>query len=871
MITKHKPTTLATPPVQRGTGNSAQHRLPGSFFLELIESMKPARQPTTLKSAAVIIGIDNYAFKPLSSAVNDAREFQSTLLELGLVEQKDITLIVAPQGGTRDDASFDTIHEALLPFYEDPDRCERLFFFFAGHGISSYTDEAHNVIRPALLAQDVRDLARDGRRILDFLELRNLLRGSGPSDQLFFIDACRDMKYSELPKIGTLGWGRRRPDQDRDKLIPPADNAQATLYAVAPLGEAVGVVDGQGVMTSHLLAALKSERLAVNYNVTTDNWQIDIQSLAEYVRNQVEETVKDISRSARIYMLPQLDAPHPPVAPLLTWVDPPIAPLTVHITPDQAAGQTEVKVILRGEVLSAQGLPPRKNHDILLLRPQQYRLQASNPTGVVSPESQTVDVRRQSELTLQVQAGAKSPMPDSQLPSMPVGGAPARPEVTMQSCSTCGTLGRISATAQEYHTRIEVTGRESPFVKRSALGTLEEDLPSGPYWISFRLGDQPFSQGDIYLLPGQEAVVRPAIAFTPLVSEALGLSTTLPRTVQLSETLGDLQAGLRDLMLPMIALKPFDQSDEYFGHFYDLVDKAPPNSTGEPWLSIVLAVDGNEWAENPAEVLESVRLHVYDDFGRSGRRLVPLRRLRRKDLAGYSASGMGLERVRLGLLPARSSSFRLVMKSEQFGDFELALCAGAQRVTVVTLTLQPDGRLFISQSLMRYPGKYQLYLDRGEPYGDDSMSRLVQQVQLAQDLYRRGDLAEAGWDLLNSIAYTKWIELSASCLTFYAWQERLQRENHDNPLAREQWLTIANNLNKYFGDLPDPQIIYGQAYPDQAAPIYTRLLESNQVPILAESTRRLARFAEENHYPHSAVVRWARRIPASEMWTAIGD
>jgi hypothetical protein len=663
--------------------------------------------------------------------------------------------------------------------------------------------------------------------------------------------------------VGRLGWGRR------DEL-PPANNSQATLYAVAPLGKAQAALGGQGVMTSHLLTALRSNLLAVQYDEVGDNWQISMRSLADYVIEQVSLAVRDQPLWKQIYMLPELHAPDPQVSALRSWASPPQVPLTVHIAPDRAADRTKVEVFLRGEKLSAHSLPPRRNHETLHLRPQHYHFQASSEVGVITPEKQTVDVRRQSKIEFQVKKvitlgrpGGSTRRPVSE------SGGPAYPEITLQSCPECGGLGRISARALEYHTRVEVAGLESPFTKHTELYSLKEDLPSGPYRISFRLGDQIFSQGDVYLMPGQEAVVKPGISYTPLVGEVLGVHEHLPETVQISESLGDLQAGLRDIILPMVGLKPFDQNDQFFGRFGDLVDKAPPNRTGKPWLSVVVAVDGNEWPVDPLEVLESVQLVVYNTFGRSKPRSVPLQPLLKADLYGYQSSGLGLERVRLGLIATRSNSFRLVMKSDWFGDFEFALAAGAQRVTVLTLTLQPDGELLISQSLMRYPGKDQLYINRGEPPGDTSMSRLVKHVQLTQDLYRRGDLAEAGWDLLDEIAYTKWFELSASCLAFYAWQERIQREGQENSQEREKLFIIANNLYRYFGELPDPQVIYGQAYPEQATAIYTRLLESNQVPILAESSRLLERFAIEHGFTQAALTRWARRIPVGQIWTVI--
>jgi hypothetical protein len=55
-----------------------------------------------MTSAAVIIGIDGYAAQPLTSAVNDASDSRSTVLELRLVSDLDITLLTWPLGPLSD-------------------------------------------------------------------------------------------------------------------------------------------------------------------------------------------------------------------------------------------------------------------------------------------------------------------------------------------------------------------------------------------------------------------------------------------------------------------------------------------------------------------------------------------------------------------------------------------------------------------------------------------------------------------------------------------------------------------------------------------------------------------------------------------------
>jgi hypothetical protein len=49
-------------------------------------------------TAAVVIGIDDYATQPLTSAVNDAHALSDALVAVDLVEAKDVLLLTAPPG-----------------------------------------------------------------------------------------------------------------------------------------------------------------------------------------------------------------------------------------------------------------------------------------------------------------------------------------------------------------------------------------------------------------------------------------------------------------------------------------------------------------------------------------------------------------------------------------------------------------------------------------------------------------------------------------------------------------------------------------------------------------------------------------------------
>jgi hypothetical protein len=160
-----------------------------------------------------------------------------------------------------------------------------------------------------------------------------------------------------------------------------------------------------------------------------------------------------------------------------------------------------------------------------------------------------------------------------------------------------------------------------------------------------------------------------------------------------------------------------------------------------------------------------------------------------------------------------------------------------------------------------------MYEDELSPH--ISPARTLREIQLGQRLYRSGELLKAP-DLhtLQMAAYAKWTDPVISCMSYYAWEKRLETGSRsERHSAKRQMNIMARNLKHYFGDLADSRVIFGQFYEKQRQEIYQDLLAKDQVPILAESARRLASFALENGWPQAGVVRLARRIPAGEIWT----
>jgi uncharacterized caspase-like protein len=828
-------------------------------------------------SAAVIVGINAYQNKPLTSAINDADAVRQALIKHQLVDATQIRMFTSPSRADSKEATKKNIKDELYDFYKNRDDVDRFFFFFAGHGILI---DVKGDLRTVLMPVDVADLDRDADALIDLNEVLGFLRHGGPRQQLYFIDACRDLVPNVQPlSVGTLGWQSR-------KDIRPA-LAQATLYAVSELGKERSQVDGMGVMTSQLIEALDGEGVATDYDDSLGDWVVSMKSIAEQVKHAVGKTLETEPAWLRAYMMPQLDDPDPKTEPLrlLGNVNP--KPLTINISPDLAESDTEVSLSLRSFRVKDYCLPPQKNHQSFDLPPQRYLVEATykpDRSIIPIPNRKTIDVRRDRELEIVVPITGGPPPPSA--PTVPTAG-PA-PDILFGTLSylspaSPGT-GMIRAKALEPEVAIELEALQHPYQKWSEFGSLFLQLPVGSYRVRFRLGTDVFNETEVYVKAGELVVALPRVAAPPLVREALQLQESLPSAAVVSESIGDIQAGLLQTMLPLIAIKPFDTQNEILHQFTGLIEPQSAQQSGMHPLSVVIAIDGDRWSDAlPADILSSitcqteVQTHVYemrddDGFSFTPVQEIGLRPLSRATLSDLAVTepGTGFERVGLAISTAPAPSFTLLIKSPYLGEYQVACAAIHKRVTVVTLTFRPDAPVEISQNLLRLPGRSELYVDELVP--QVPYARLIRELQLGQQLYNSGELIQQGIKgqlstALRDLLSAKWTDPILSCMAFLGL-----RRLHPvmDPSFESTWmLETARNLNKYFSGLTDSKLIYGLAFPREQSLEFDRLLRFDRVPVLAESARILARYAAETGRENAVVASFARHMSVRQSLASI--
>ena len=251
---------------------------------------------------AVVIGVDEYGpeVPTLSAAVADAELFSKwvTAEQGGNVPKENIRLLLGRAGGDGaareggDAPTKDNIVTAINEVVtESCGRGERLYLFFAGHGI---TARVANRDEGALVTPGFGPLHPDHslaiRSLTEFLETTQF------EDQFFFIDACRDVPWHDREfEIGRWPIPRRR-----DPGKPPVQ--QFILYATSPGLTAAEVGwpgEGVGAFTDTLMAGLRGEGRAKAWSWERSCYEVRWDNLAGFVKGAIEARKQATSPAGR--------------------------------------------------------------------------------------------------------------------------------------------------------------------------------------------------------------------------------------------------------------------------------------------------------------------------------------------------------------------------------------------------------------------------------------------------------------------------------------------------------------------------------------------------------------------------------------------
>ena len=242
---------------------------------------------------AVVIGVDDYGRDELSlsAAVADAESFRDWVVagDGGGVPEENVRVLLARRAdnsGASDADRVPTKDNIVTAINEivtaSGGTGERLYFFFAGHGI---TARVANRDESALVTPGFDELHPDHslavRSLTEFLETTQF------EDQFFFIDACRDVPWRNREfEIGRWPIPRRR-----DPGKPPVQ--QFILHATSPGLTALEVGwpgEAVGAFSEVLMAGLREGAgRAKAWSWERGCYEVRWENLATYVKAAMEE------------------------------------------------------------------------------------------------------------------------------------------------------------------------------------------------------------------------------------------------------------------------------------------------------------------------------------------------------------------------------------------------------------------------------------------------------------------------------------------------------------------------------------------------------------------------------------------------------
>lgn len=760
---------------------------------------------------AIVVGVNAYERVPLTSAVNDAVAFRRSLIDLSLARPEEVTLLTSPLvSDASEPATYDAIRSRLMNLYFQGDDVERLIFYFAGHGMLAFSDPAMSQADTAILPVDVVDVEKDARNLIHLSELRGYMRLAGPQEQLYFIDACRDLPYKKLPAWSGLGWGPRDPSFPR---------RQATLYAVAELGKAVGIAN-QGLMTRRLIEALNGTGTAVDYDLERDSYVITMQSVRNYVRRKVAiDMGQDLISPA--LALPSLDKEDPAPSPIRRVTAPPQRPLTVHIEPSTASKVTTVRIGLGGSAV-VQSWPPLRNHATVMLDPRPYRLAAEATIGIADPRSCLLDVRETDETTVRV---------TERRPRQPVtsieSGVPSgvekvnRRRVWLDPPPIEEAV--INVNARDEVIGIDVSGLEPPYSQYQGVGILSRSVAPGSYRVNFRFGPEQLSATEVYVAAGER------------VSVDAGMDEILSRRAPNGRLSGE--------EMQILALSLFDD-DPSLGFFGTQLPR--------------LRSEARELQHPIAIVVDSTFLTA--EVNGVNVDLTPVG-------TAYGQAAVGLAEA--GDNNSSSRVLRVGVTSAE-GNLNLVSAHMPGRLTFVTLRQLP-GFVDINQLLVPYPQRWR------REYNDPlEVSRLVRGLQTLQQLFKSNELFSAvainpGGAGIELLLNARWGDPIFGPMAIYANLGDIERGSVDNPLLRQIEHISRQNYRGHTSRqndslLPDFLISLSLLAPELRRDLLVPLLAENSNPLLAESTATLARFAIEEGQSDHPIVRHFARVARNQPW-----
>jgi uncharacterized caspase-like protein len=788
---------------------------------------------------AIVIGIDRYANADwnLDAAGSDAVAFARWALEEGGVEPENLRLLLSTDAPPDDlphkEADSANINDAILAFQNGAgDGGDRLYLYYAGHGLSAPGASAGFAQEPVLIPSDVAALPRDQGRCVGFSAIIPALNSVAPPEQFFFFDACRDFQLEDFrPGLGQA-VGPWAPPRD-----PGAQSTQFVLYATAP-GERAQEQSaiGQGVFGEALLEGLRGAPAAALWNSADLHYQITFSKLVHYVQRAVRERIKRaaLKDHRRFMQVPEPLFIRGTDAVLLTRSREQIGnvELTVRVAPSAARQACRLQLLYpspngKAAEIASEG-PPVGTTAKLTVLPGDYALVAEAPRYAVARQA--------------------CPAYTTQVIDLPLKDAPeVVPAPEGVDCPQ--GRGRLEVDCPDPTALIVVDDQERA-LKGSGTCTLKLNLTPGIYRIR--------------LLPAEG---RPTEEHAEVLE---GAATRL--------TLKAPEARLGADQLEMLDALDLGPSEDGYLRPADEVDPI-----ASPRLGSLLGLAAFAAQAGGANGFDRLRQIGVQDFsglaqGRAGLLVVigaggdePVpglprdRFLAETEIIVRDLEGVALRRGRLDVLDALPTAAQAgieltpgcitaELRVPGLAPTRYALTALQDRVTVLIAVAEDSGAVDVQQYLV--PARPDAFA-AGDYLQDPRNVRRLEQAQRYYARLPRLEPFDAHVALIehelhvDDLLAGKWLDPLLGALAGYAL---IRAGNPDRYVgapspngAGMQPSAMANMLN-HFGGLPDAHVLAALCEPERRDEHFQAALELG-LPVFAEGFRALYAWYDETRPP----------------------
>jgi hypothetical protein len=763
---------------------------------------------------AVVIGIDHYWSERacLKGAVRDALLMRDWLLDPagGNVPRENIALALSPLADNKPAGveAVEAKNAAIVSSIADllkrsKGEGERLYFFYAGHGLTARVNQRDE---NALVCSDFTDVLTTNslalRSLWEFFETVQF------QDQFFFVDACRNIPWENVE----FEVGRWPLPRKRDPGLPPAQ--QFILYATSPGLRAQELQEAgneRGAFTEVLLDGLRGKSKAKAWSPGTQNYQVRWERLVDYVKDALEERRLAVGQGVAqdAFQIPQDTGAHGVAGrernPVLAeFADDafPDEQLRIVLSPDEVVSVAEVTVLDEAAVAVQKksqlaGLPVE-----FTLPPRTYALHATAPEYDRAVARPPVDLYSACEIPLELgRAAEAAPAP---------GGNGAGTRALDEPVATADLVVRTNDPLAP----VEVADQTGRVLQVSNGGASLSDLAPGFYRVRLIRPGGAVDEQLVELAPGAEQIVdlEATAASRPVqeLVDTIAAPVHADNTIEVSEWAGPIASPELSTILTLAAgVAIQDDSKEGdglrrlgLGALSDQLDPA-----AESGVYVVLGHDSTDPHEAKS-YFSGLKLRIWkigepvpESFGSAG--VSP----RAAGIAEYASS------------PA-PGSYWLSLEPPGGQPMVLALAMLPKRLTLLTIEVQPALTKIFQYSPSLVPDSSS---------GADALRR----VELLERIMLDGRL-DAGYELARQLLARQVNNPLAGCLGGYLYL-RLGR-------TKELEDTVKN-LTTRFPGLSDVHVICGEfeaaaGRSAEAKAAFAKAIDVG-VPIFGEGLTRL--------------------------------